>query len=189
MSKLKNKLDEFKKFILGLRFKGSGILFLFFFIGIYDLIIGFGINRYAVESFTWPSTYGIVKSIKIRVDKTSSGKTTGNGISLSKTFYAPDIGYEFWLDTKLYSSNHLSFGSNSYSNKNKALAIANKYTIGQKVLVHYKPDNPGLSVIELADPDYWRVSILIGFVLILLSFPLILISIINSLKNLIQNRV
>ena len=158
-----------------------------FFVGVFALFTGISIYQYSEESHDWPSTEGRVVFVNVTAHHSGGGRdlTTG-GIQASRTSYEPRIIYEFTVVGKQYKSQKRTFGSEVFDSRRQAEDIASGYREGQSVTVYYNPENPGLSVIELSEPDTFSPRIVIGVVFSGLSLILILTAAVNRLRKLLH---
>lgn len=106
--------------------------------------LGSGLTIWGVKSFlaarnstNWPTVMGVVKSSNLaRKDGHGSG-------------YRADILYEYTVNGVLYSSDEVFYqGSSTYGRASEARKTLNRYPAGRQVVVHYRPENPEIAVLE-----------------------------------------
>ncbi len=112
-------------------------------------------NSYA--SLRWPETGGLILSSGV-VDYGSPHK---------KHNHMPDITYEYTLGSEKYVSSRVRFVPVIVSSE-AAQEFANKYQRGKRVMVRYKPSNPGVSVLEPGAFTNTWVNAVIGAILVFL---------------------
>lgn len=105
-------------------------------------IISALVSRQRVKTAeSWPTIPGTVLSTEVKVHVTrSNGMTTRT--------YEPIVHYQYILMGQPYESKRLSFGSPRMKD-DQAEAITAKYATGSTVTVHYDPNKPEKSVLEI----------------------------------------
>lgn len=134
------------------------------FFAIVFLIAGIGMSLYGItlvkdarESSSWPTVQGTVMSSKV----VSERHTTGTGSKRrTSTVHGADVRYKYIVGSHQYSSNRISFGDYKSGSKKRAQKIADRYSRGTTVTVHYDPNSPGDAVIETGTS--WSSFILLG---------------------------
>jgi len=125
---------------------GIGIILIFRFTYIFIL---------SKKSKDWKKTEGEIVNSKVQ-------KTNDDGV-----IYKAVIRYKYTIGEKVYFSNRVFYGDNTWSNFSKsAKTLVNKYPKGEKALVYYNPKHPNQSVLETGVHSviYW---VLFGGVLLL----------------------
>lgn len=173
---------EYKKYLREMKF--NGIVFLVLVIGVIALLIGYGRAQYAEDAFDWPTTTGKITTVDIHTRTFSSRDEVGKAGS-RQTMYDPLVYYEYTVGPDSFKSKNLSYGPNSFHDRKDALAVTEKYAVGQTVTVYYKPTNPETAVVELVEPDYFNTIFLVGFAFAAASAPLFLIGIYNAVRAVI----
>jgi hypothetical protein len=143
------------------------LVFFFFFSGLITLYAGFR-DIITVNSINnWPHVEGlIVKSMGKRLEIRNVG-----GDNSSKTILAPDIQYEYSVESVFYSSNQLSIGG-VVSNDNTKYYM-NKYPVNMKVKVYYRPSDHSFSVLESGHSFSSFIFVFIGLLFLIFSFILV----------------
>ena len=116
------------------------------------LIVGIGLSLYGItivkdarESSSWPTVQGTVMSSKV----VSERHTTGTGSKRrTSILHGADVRYKYIVGSYEYSSNRISFSDYKSGSKKRAQKIADRYSRGTTVNVHYDPNIPGDAVIE-----------------------------------------
>lgn len=85
----------------------------------------------------WPTTEGVVTAAEMQSHSDNDGGTT----------YSAEITYRYEVAGIKRESDRLAFGAMSASAA-YARGILAKYPAGQHVVVHYRPDNPDVAVLE-----------------------------------------
>jgi hypothetical protein len=103
------------------------------------LAIGFGCwNLWrSLRCASWPTTAGVVVSAQMKSHQGNKGSTT----------YSAEIGYHYAVAGLNFTGDRLAFGAMSASS-GYAQNILSRYPVGQKVTVHYSPDDPHIAVLE-----------------------------------------
>ncbi len=107
-------------------------------------IIFYGINMLikGKASRSWPGCQGTVISSDIEQEsKTDSYEK----LTVS---YRAHVVYSYSVNEKSFKSNRITFETYSTRQKEKALAIANKYPAGETISVYYDPADPNSAVLE-----------------------------------------
>jgi hypothetical protein len=113
--------------------------------------------------------------IAIRFDDIQGGflissdqyETTEALVVVSEAKLQYKIQYQFDVDGKEYTSNKVHFGPTKYNNLKKSQDLANTYPVGVQVVVYYKKNNPGFSVLNPSinsNDDFFLIFSLLGFV-------------------------
>lgn len=125
---------------------GYGIIFgiVFCLVGILFIIVGFIQRRRTEDAQKWPDAPGVILSTEIReyqAEETRPGKPFLK--------YEPVVHYQYQVDGVEYTGNRMRFGS-TQSDAATAQRRADAYHTGQPALVHYNPENPAESVLEVS---------------------------------------
>ncbi len=123
------------------------------------LILGthFG-YRNAIDSPSWPTTEGLI--IKSRIVGVGGGRG-GSGVR-AKVHYVYDVnGLQFKGRRITYQRER---GDRSEEHAQK---VAERYSVGRTVRVHFRPDRPNVSVLEPGGSRYPIVGgLVLGFIII-----------------------
>lgn len=84
-----------------------------------------------------------------------------NNKSYLVTEYTPQINFDYTVEEKQYRNDRVFWGTRSNSQKS-ALKQIKKYPVGKPVMVHYNPNNPADSVLEIRFRFKTFVAFLIG---------------------------
>ena len=98
-------------------------------------------NQRTKAAESWPTMPGTVLHTEIRTHVSRNNRIT------TRT-YEPIIHYQYNLMGKPYESKNLSFGSLRMKN-DQAEEIVSRYPVGSSVTVHYDPNKPEKSVLEV----------------------------------------
>ena len=120
------------------------------------IIVAMGFLFVSVDSFRngfrfhnakyFPSVVGTIQSSEIVDDRPKWWSAEEN----PRTRYYVIVRYKFEVDGVSFESDKTQFeGSESYSSRDEAQAAVEKYPIGSKITVYYKPDNLKLSALKL----------------------------------------
>ncbi len=111
--------------------------FIFMIIGL--VLFYFGILGVieAVGSYYWQTVPGKIIASNI----ISGGKT-------NSTVYSAYIKYEYKVKDVIYSGNRISYGDYISVNQSRAKEIVDKYRVGTNVAIHYKINDPVVSILE-----------------------------------------
>ena len=110
---------------------------LFVVIGLVAAGIGIWTLAKSIRSEQWPVTNGIIQSAEMKSHSGDHGGTT----------YSANVTYTFQVAGTNYPGDCVSIGQMS-SSLEYAGAILNRYPVGKKVSVHYRPDDPSDAVLE-----------------------------------------
>ncbi len=176
-------MKAIKEFITS--YEDIGFTLWFIIPGILSIIIGYTSAQYAENSKDWPEAEGRILSVQLERNSTAGIKTPGGGHSSGHTSYKPVIKYEYYVNGVKYESTNLSFGNNSYSDHTEAKNILNGYKTGQYINVYYKPDNPKVVVLNRGFNGI-PTSLIVGIGFIGVSIPLLIVAVINKLRNMIS---
>ena len=103
------------------------------------IVLGFGVWNLmrSLGSEHWPVVNGTVQSATMQRHSSSKGGST----------YSAELAYDYEIAGSHYTGRRLAFGTMS-SSAAYAQGILNRYPVGQKVAVHYSPDDPNMAVLE-----------------------------------------
>jgi len=120
--------------------------------GLVFLAVGIGVTAWgwnvlgdAKASTSWPSVDGSVISSKVERERTSR---RSGGRRRTSTTYGAEVRYRYSVDGNEYSSDKVSFGDYSSSNRARAQGIVDRYPVGKTVQVYYDPNTPETAVLE-----------------------------------------
>lgn len=110
----------------------------FFLVGLF--ILGWSVNsvKKSKAAESWPKTEGKVLFNEVQRKRGSKGKTTYSGY----------VQYSFWANNREMTSDQISFGEYSSSNRHHAENVVARYPVGSVVSVSYNPLDPSMSVLE-----------------------------------------
>ena len=93
----------------------------------------------AKASVDWPTTPGVIERSEVVTSKNND----------NQTMYEPEVAYSYSVDGKDYEGNTVGFGAKfSSSSRGFADDVVGKYPKGKDVSVHFRPEQPGDSVLE-----------------------------------------
>jgi hypothetical protein len=110
----------------------------FLLVGLVGSFIGCRYFVLARLSSDWPSAKGLVFTSRIEEHSDSDGTT----------FHAK-VAYSYEVAGVKFSSDRVAFGDYGSSDPEHAQEIVNRYPVNSPVVVHYKPDRPRESVLEV----------------------------------------
>jgi hypothetical protein len=105
--------------------------------GGFTLIVGIRSRNRSMETQSWPSTQGVVKSSAV-----VSHPQWGGGRS-----FEPVITYEYSVGGQIYKQSRLRV-LGKYWNKEWAKGVTKRYPTGNRVTVYYDPAAPQQAVLE-----------------------------------------
>ena len=111
--------------------------------GVFLGYVGWKDLQHARASSSWPEAPGTVTSSGVSQQETRDTKTHRTRIT-----YKPGVYYNYKVNGRAFSSDRISFGDYSSSNRSRAQKIVSKYPRGKSVTVHYNPEEPGMAVLE-----------------------------------------
>lgn len=151
----------------------SFIIVFFFLGGIIFVLAGIDIYQKEVATESWPQTQGVVISSDI-----------SSRSSEDSTMYEAVINYQYKVNGINYTSNGVSYGDISSSDRNHAQNIVDKYYVGKIVTVYYNPINPSDAVLEPGPTWFTYILLLIGSLPLFISLTMLYFFIIRKkLKN------
>lgn len=129
--------------------------------------------RNAKASVHWPTVEGVITESKLR-SKNSDGAP----------IYSAAITYQYLVNETEIHSNRVWFGDN-YSTTDRGLFvnILNKYPVGKKVTVYYKPDDEFIAVLEPGAVTSSYLNYIVGWTLLTIGGGLLLIPMVNLFKT------
>ncbi len=108
-------------------------------------LIGFGCWRESRRACRWPCVRGRITKSELRTRIVQEGVP----LLMPDTFvHAPLIIYSYEVDGKVYRSTRLSFVYENLRSKRCADGALQRYPRGQKVAVHYDPDDPRDAILD-----------------------------------------
>jgi hypothetical protein len=116
----------------------------------------------AAASADWPETTGSVT--KSRVQEIIRSRYTR--WLLGRYKYSPQITYRYTVGGKGYVNNEFSYADAGSGDAGEVRGIVRQYPPGRQVVVHYNPDDPGISVLH-SGLD-WSSTVTLGIGLLLL---------------------
>jgi hypothetical protein len=130
---------------------------LFAAMGLIAVAMGYGVVAESESAKTWPTTTGTITDNFISNEWTSGSHGGGH-----YTYY-PNVAYEYQVGASSYTGNRISVVSSGSSDSSYAQNVLDYYYVGAVVTVHYDPNDPTRSVLEIGGPaDY--VFLIIGLV-------------------------
>lgn len=106
-------------------------------------LIGVENTRLARESAGWPSVEGEI--LQSGLDEQISSGTTGRG---SRT-YQPVVRYRYRVGGTDFDGQRVALGEYATAARADAEAVVQRYAVGRRVPVHYRPDAPATAVLEV----------------------------------------
>lgn len=123
--------------------KGLGIVLLYLFSIGFAAIIGIVGKSETRVLFTELSEYRQVQGTIL-----SSDVVYESGGRYSRGGYTYSVSYEYSVDGHTYRSNVVHFGRRELRSYEDAQREAEQYSVGQRVIVHYLPDEPTFAALE-----------------------------------------
>jgi hypothetical protein len=114
---------------------------LFLYTGLSLLFYGWTNLTQASESAGWQTVEGKVLVSEVVYDP--GGPRAGSAFA-----YKPNVQFQYLVDGRIYRSKKFSFGQSTFAKRSSAEKIANRYPGGSTVDVWYKPQEPGIAVLE-----------------------------------------
>jgi len=109
-----------------------------------------GERRRAARAAAWPTASGRVVAAEV-----TSRSVSGN-------YWMPQVSYAFEAAGTAYASDRLRPGGNpQFTTKSKAQAIVDRYPSGSACTVHYDPQKPAVSALELEAQNTLSLSLTI----------------------------
>jgi hypothetical protein len=149
-------------------FGALAFFFIFAAIGGGLALWGWTILQNARASASWPKVSGRVTDAFVNHSQDAEG---GNS-------YSPEVSYTYVVDERPFQGSRIKFGELSYSSRNRAQEIVNRYPVGQPVAVYHDPDRPERAVLEPGVSGGSYLVLGIGLLFVTLAFiiaPLILL--------------
>ena len=131
---------------------------LFAAMGLIAVIIGYGIYAEGENAKTWPTTTGTITNNFISSDWTSGSDGSGGHYS-----YYPNVVYEYQVGATSYTGYRISIVNSGSSDSSYTQNVLNYYYVGAPVTVHYDPNDPAKSVLEIGGPADF-VFLIVGLV-------------------------
>lgn len=102
-------------------------------------LVSMYLTVYQIQKMGWDSVQGQITNVYVHT-----------GTSGTKVTYSPFVDYTYVVDGTTYQNNKISESSYPlYRNRNEALDDLRPYKIGDTVTVHYDPDDPSYSGLEV----------------------------------------
>jgi hypothetical protein len=108
------------------------------------MAIGVGEMRRARDSAAWPAVEGDIIRSGI-VEERPSGATRSGDRSITQR---PSVIYRYDVDGTTYEAGRVSFGEYATSDVADARLVVDKYPVGARVRVYYRPGAPEEAVLE-----------------------------------------
>ncbi|MDA1166460.1 MAG: DUF3592 domain-containing protein [Planctomycetota bacterium] len=122
----------------------------------------------ARESGSWPTVAGRI--IRSEMDVETKDDPISRRKRSDSKFYAASIEYEFELNGTLHRGSRIAAIQDMNADKAHVQKILDKYPVDRAVAVSYKPDDPGVSVLE---PGSWGgVAVFFGLAAVFTLVPL-----------------
>jgi hypothetical protein len=110
-------------------------------VSLFFIYTGVESTRLAAESRGWPSVNGqVVGANVIEERQTSSGPRS--------VTYRPAIRYRYAVDGMEYEGERVSFGEYATADRGDAEAVVQRYPVGRRLPVYYRPGVPATAVLE-----------------------------------------
>ena len=91
----------------------------------------------------WPTADGLITRAEI-----SSHLSRRNDSGSRKTLYEALVGYTYTVKGVEYQGNRVAFADTSNSDRRKAEAVLERYTVGSAVRVYHNPADPQNAMLE-----------------------------------------
>jgi len=127
-------------------------------LGIFIFITGVVNVQEGRQSFHWPQANAKLKSARLQIHTGSKGGRS----------YSAKIGCTFIVDGQEYEGTEYDFSS-SYTAKDKAEKKVAEVKAMQPLLVHYKPEDPGINVIHPGIHFVAYLRLLLGVAAVVIS--------------------
>jgi hypothetical protein len=101
--------------------------------------------RSGVASQQWPTVEGEVVQAEIEEERSSG---SGPGARERSATQRPVVRYRYDVGGTTYEARQMSFGEYASGSREDAQRVVEKYAVGSRVLVHYRPDAPDQAVLE-----------------------------------------
>ena len=134
------------------------LIFFFFILSALTVVQYFAINKakerlaLAVESLAWPRAQGVITSSVVKDVRIKRGKGSAPG-------FKADISYDYYVLGRRHSGDRLFFGYSASRDRKWAANWVKAYPPGAKILVSYKPGDPGVSVVEPGHVEECEVKV------------------------------
>ncbi|HTB82982.1 MAG TPA: DUF3592 domain-containing protein [Candidatus Sulfotelmatobacter sp.] len=127
---------------------------IFAIVGFAILTCGVVIRRKLNASEYWPNTSGTIleSSVEPGWSRDGSGR-----IYIVK----PKVIYKYHVSGEDYTSSQLALVEVSTASENLARAKAEKYKVGQNVVVYYDPQKPNFATLQVGDPTGGKLPFVI----------------------------
>ena len=123
----------------------------------------------ARTSVGWPTVPGVVEQSKVEKNSAAAG-----------TLYRLALRYRYQVDGAAQFGNRAMFGPVRVSNQDLIESLADRFSVGAQVTVHYDPGDPATAVLdtsdELARQNQWQVWLFLALPIALS----ILVAIVNA---------
>jgi hypothetical protein len=137
------------------------------------VLIGIGLSIKGVfvynedkDSETWPQAPGIITHSNLGEEENDEGEIR----------YFADIKFQYSVDSVIYTNDRLSYWRILGSDPTKFDKKLLKYPLNKKVIVYYNPENPKQGYLEPGISFGSFIYLIFGFLFILISMVIYLIS-------------
>ncbi|HXZ24252.1 MAG TPA: DUF3592 domain-containing protein [Methanomassiliicoccales archaeon] len=112
--------------------------------GIFGTAIGVGSFLEAQDAQSWPTTIGTITDNYISQDWQS-----GDQHSQGQYVYYPNVVYDYSVNGVQYTGTRIGITTGGSSDRSYAEGVLSSYNVGALVTVHYNPNDPSRSVLEV----------------------------------------
>jgi hypothetical protein len=133
-------------------------------LGLIGLVHALRARRQAAAAGGWPIVPGVV--VKSGVAKGKRGSSLGHGNNRT-TVYRATLLYRYEVGGRQFEGHRAHFGARRpAAAKSEVQTVADAYSVGQVVQVHYDPKNPAELVLDAGLDARWRRRALVTAVLL-----------------------
>lgn len=134
--------------------------------GLMLLGAGLFLTARSLGSYSWETTQGTITQSVVTSGIQGSTRFRTRGVPSNQTKQRINVEYEYEVEGKTFTNDRISFRFNEGNNIETLNALVLKYSKQSTVPVHYKPSNPGVSVLEPGIPGLAWIFLIIGILLI-----------------------
>ena len=137
-------------------------------IGMFGLVRSLRTAQLAARAALWPSVPGVVRHSSVKKGH-SMFNMSRSGMGKGPVVYRAQVIYAYRVNGVHFEGKRVRFGSPQRERvKDNMENLVSRYPVEQPVRVHYQPERPADSVLELGLDPLWRRSVVFSAVTLLL---------------------
>jgi hypothetical protein len=129
--------------------------------------------RRATASKEWPTADGVVLRSSIRLEHSTDSDDRPT------TSFAPHVLYQYVVASRVYKAERIAFGPFSGTRDWAERDLA-RYRVGERVNVHYDPNDPETAVLEPGGTSVYALLLAVGLLFVFVGGIFVLVAMLTT---------